>query len=259
MPETQGATAAEDPTLLITAAALISSATDPLPAVVSATLDPLLTGASTATAPAFEAPAAASAVSVAEKTPTADKLPAAAGSTPALVAPTAASPLSLAENTPTAVVTRDPTAPPPSTANTFADQARRISKSQRWDLVGERKKRNIIPVIGTGATSSLEGVAPPKKRDYWEISVSRLAEGTTSDKLKTYLHGKGIEVRETFVFPSKIKGTVAARVRVVLEQKARALDPSNWPPHIRVQSWIQKRRTEKKNDAATTGSQNGGI
>ena len=66
-----------------------------------------------------------------------------------------------------------------------------------------------------GAPSSLEGV-PPKKRDFWEVSVSRLAGGTTSDKLKFYLQGKRIEVREVLVFPSKIKGTVAAKVRVEL-------------------------------------------
>ena len=109
-------------------------------------------------------------------------------------------------------------------------------------------------MTGTGAPSTLEGVAPPKKRDFWEISVSRLTEGTTADKVKTYLQGKGVEVRETFVFPSKIRGTVAARVRVDLDHKAKVLDPSTWPPHIRVQSWIQKRRTEKK-----TGVQDGGL
>ena len=109
-------------------------------------------------------------------------------------------------------------------------------------------------MTGTGAPSTLEGVAPPKRRDYWEISVSRLTDGTTADKVKTYLQGKGVEVRETFVFPSKIRGTVAARVRVDLNHKEKVLDPSTWPPHIRVQSWIQKRRTDKKTEV-----QNGGL
>ena len=94
----------------------------------------------------------------------------------------------------------------------------------------------------------LEGVAKAK-RDFWEIAVSRLKEGTTEDKIKTHLHGKGIEVKEIFVFPSKIKGTVSAKVRVLLEHKERALDASTWPPHLRISSWMNKSRTVRKNEA----------
>ena len=84
--------------------------------------------------------------------------------------------------------------------------------------------------------------------------VSRLAIGTLTDKVKNLLQGKGIEVRETFVFPSKIKGTVAARVRVALEHKDKVLDPNIWPENIRVQSWVQKRKTKPE---SRTGSQDG--
>ena len=143
--------------------------------------------------------------------------------------------------------------------DSFANKIKDVSASHKWNLVQERKKRKIVPVTGTAAPSTLEGVAPPKRRDFWEISVSRLAEGTTADKVKSYLHSKGVEVRETFVFPSKIKGTVAARVRVDLDHKEKALDPSIWPQHIRVQSWIQKRRTEKKDNATTAGVQPGSL
>ena len=138
----------------------------------------------------------------------------------------------------------------------FSDHAKKLDKTV-WDLGNERNKRKIVPLTGTGAPSTLEGVAPPKKRDYWDISVSRLVEGTTSDKVKTYLQGKGIEVREAFVFPSKIKGTVAGRVRVDLNHKTKVLDASIWPQHIRVQSWIQKKKGDKKE--AIPGAQNGLI
>ena len=67
--------------------------------------------------------------------------------------------------------------------------------------------------------------------------------------MKTHLHGKGIEVREVFVFPSKIKGTVAAKVRVNLEHKDRALAADTWPPHLRISSWTNKSKAERKNDA----------
>ena len=105
-------------------------------------------------------------------------------------------------------------------------------------------------MTGSGESSTLEGVAKPK-RDFWEIAVSRLKEGTTEDKVKSHLHGKGIEVKEAFVFPSKIKGTVSAKIRVELAHKGRALDPANWPPHLRISSWINKPKAARKNDAAT--------
>ena len=74
--------------------------------------------------------------------------------------------------------------------------------------------------------------------------------GTSEDKLKFHLQSKNIEVRQVFVFPSKIKGTVSAKVRVALEHKERALDASNWPQHIRISSWTNKSKALKKNDAA---------
>ena len=138
------------------------------------------------------------------------------------------------------------TASSDSTNENFSDKVRKISVSQKWNLVSERKKRKIIPLTGTAAPSTLEGVAVLRKKPFWDISVSRLSEGTSSEKLKTFLQGKGIEVKETFVFPSKIKGTVAARVRVALEHKEKVLDSNIWPQNIRVQSWVQKRKVSKE-------------
>ena len=105
-------------------------------------------------------------------------------------------------------------------------------------------------MTGSGDSSVLEGVAKTK-RDFWELSLSRIKEGTSSDRIRTHLHSKGIEVKEVFVFRSKIKGTASAKVRVALEHKERALDPSNWPPHLRISSWTNKAKTARKNDATS--------
>ena len=78
-----------------------------------------------------------------------------------------------------------------------------------------------------------------------------MKEGTTEDKVKTHLQGKGVEVKETFVFASKIKGTVEAKVRVAIEHKERALDPATWPSHLRISSWTNKPIGACKNGAAT--------
>ena len=137
----------------------------------------------------------------------------------------------------------------PGQKPSYSDRVRDLGANNGSWIVAARKKKRITPVTGSGESSTLEGVAK-LKRDFWEIAVSRLKEGTTEDKLKTHLHGKGIEVREAFVFPSKIKGAVAAKVRVALEYKERAFDAANWPPHIRVLSWTNRSKAEKRNDAA---------
>lgn len=83
----------------------------------------------------------------------------------------------------------------------------------------------------------LEGVAKPK-RDFWEVAVSRLKEGTTSssEQIISHLQGKGIVAREVLVSPSKIKGTACAKVKVDIGQKDEALNGKTWPSHIRISS-----------------------
>ena len=90
----------------------------------------------------------------------------------------------------------------------------------------------------------LEGVAP-LTRDFWDISVSRLKETATADRIKTHLHKHGIEVKDVFLLSSKIPGTKAAKVRVALEQKDRVKSPEIWPQHCRVADWINFRRKTK--------------
>ena len=101
---------------------------------------------------------------------------------------------------------------------------------------------------GSGEASILEGVAK-QKRDHWDIAILRLKTGTSQDLVRTHLLSKAIEVKEVFIIPSKIKGTVSAKVRVALEDKDRALDPANWPPHTCISSWINKSKNARKNDA----------
>ena len=136
-----------------------------------------------------------------------------------------------------------------STKPTFASQANRLrSNKENW-IVVERKRKNIVPVTGSGEASVLEGVAKPK-RDYWEIAVTRLKEGTTVETIKTHCQNKGFQATEVFVFPSKIKGTVTAKVRVSLEHKELALSGISWPNHIRVSSWTNKSKSVKQNETA---------
>ena len=106
------------------------------------------------------------------------------------------------------------------------------------------KKKEKDHPSDRGESSAIEAVIKPK-RDYWEISVSRLKDNTSSEKVKTHLQSKGIEVKEVFVFPSKNKGTVSAKVRVDIAHKDRALDPANWPPGLRIASWIHKSKKQK--------------
>ena len=112
-------------------------------------------------------------------------------------------------------------------------------------------------MTGSDGPSILEGVAKPT-RDYWEIAVARLKEGTTEELIKTHCQAKGIETREVKIIPSKIKGTVTAKVRVALNHKDLALNGESWPTHLRVSSWTNKSKAFKQNGNRTQAeTQNG--
>ena len=114
-----------------------------------------------------------------------------------------------------------------------------------------------MPVTGSGETSVLEGVAKPK-RDFWDIAVSRLKEGTTPEQVKSHLESKAIVAREVFVFSSKIKGTVCAKVRVDSAQKDDALSAKSWPSHLRISSWTYKPKAVKNaGKQSQDGTRNG--
>ena len=131
----------------------------------------------------------------------------------------------------------------------IADRANQLRLNENNWLVATRKKKKLVSVTGSGETSVLEGVAK-QKQDFWEVAVSRLKEGTTPEQIKTHLQSKSITAREVSVFPSKIKGTVCAKVRVDISQKDEALDCKSWPAHIRVSSWLYKPKYLKKNVTA---------
>jgi hypothetical protein len=149
-------------------------------------------------------------------------------------------------------------ATPPAVASTsFAAKARELqTKPKKWTLVQARKNKNIIPIVGKDRSSTLEGVPRPTK-DYWEISVLRLKDTTTEDQVRTHLQGQGIDVKEVYVFPSKIRGTKSSKVRVALEQKDRVKDENLWPQHCKIQDWINKPKSARKPATPTTGSENG--
>ena len=106
--------------------------------------------------------------------------------------------------------------------------------------------------------NELEGVAP-FVRDFWDISVSRLKETATADKVKTHLHKHGIEVKDVFLLNSKIKGTKAAKVRVAVQQKDRVKSPEIWPQHCRVADWINFKKRSKSVTASAAGGEKSSI
>ena len=121
-----------------------------------------------------------------------------------------------------------------------------VSSRANWTLAKARNKRKIVPVIGRAeriGDDDLEGVAPVK--NYAELSISRLKDSVTSDKVKSHLHKHGIEVRDVFILSSKINGTKSAKVRVAVEQKERAKSPDIWPQHCRVADWVNFKKKAK--------------
>ena len=110
---------------------------------------------------------------------------------------------------------------PQNSPQSFASATK---NSGPWNLVTARKKKKIAPVTGQAVKNNdddLEGV-PPTVRDFWDLSVSRLSETATSDKVITHLQKHGIEVRDVFILSSKIRGTKSAKVRVAREHRDRA-------------------------------------
>ena len=137
-----------------------------------------------------------------------------------------------------------------STATTkvksFASATKDIS-SPKWNLVTARNKKRIIPVIGQVPKKDdddIEGVPPPA-RDFWDISVSRLKETVTADKVRSHLHKFGIEVKDVFLLSSKIQGTKSAKVRVAREHKDRAKSPEIWPLHCKIADWVNFKRKNR--------------
>jgi hypothetical protein len=77
-------------------------------------------------------------------------------------------------------------------------------------------------------------------KDYWDVSVTRLALETTADQIKLALGSHTIDVKDVLVFPSKIKGCMSARVRVALQDADKAKSEANWPQFVRVHDWVYK-------------------
>ena len=91
----------------------------------------------------------------------------------------------------------------------------------------------------------MEGVAPFVK-NYFDLSVSRLSTSATPDKVKQFLQERGIDVKEVWVFDSKIQGTKSAKVRISIEHKEKAKDGNIWPEHTRVEDWLYKPKSVRQ-------------
>ena len=126
----------------------------------------------------------------------------------------------------------------------YADAVKSVTTPGKWNLAKARKNKKIVPVVGSGVSDILKGVPAPS-RDFWDISVSRLVESATEDQVRRLLHLHGIEVKEIFLFASKIKGTKSARVRVARAHRDRAKDANVWPHGCRVADWVRKQRAPK--------------
>ena len=144
---------------------------------------------------------------------------------------------------PLAVVSAAAASSTPS--STFADKTKELrGKGGGW-LVQARKKKNSPITVGKEKSSSLEGVAPVVK-NHWDLSVSRLSTTASPDKVKQYLQERGIDVKEVWVFDSKIQGTKSAKVRIALEHREKAKDGKLWPEHTRVENWLYKPKSERQ-------------
>ena len=128
-------------------------------------------------------------------------------------------------------------------AATFAHTTELLKENNSSWLVKARKNKKSVTVIGKENSSALKGVAPVS-RNYWDLSVSRLAESTTDDQVKRHLQNHGIEVKEVFVFASKIRGTKSAKVRVSIEHRDKAKNGELWPLYCRIQDWIYKAKSQ---------------
>jgi hypothetical protein len=132
----------------------------------------------------------------------------------------------------------------------FADKAETLAKDLRpWNLANALKNRKVTSITGKASASALKGVKPVT-RDYWDLSVTRLALETTADLVKTTLQSHHIEVKDVQIFNSKIKGCKSAKVKVCLEHKDKVKNENVWPEFVRIHDWIYKPKSvrPKKDD-----------
>jgi hypothetical protein len=113
-----------------------------------------------------------------------------------------------------------------------------------WSLARALKKKKVTLITGRNESSALKGVKPEEK-NYWDLSVTRLAPETTSDQVKEALEAQGIKVHDVSVFDSRIRGCKSAKVRVALEEKDKVKDEANWPTYVRIHDWVYKPRGDR--------------
>lgn len=114
-------------------------------------------------------------------------------------------------------------------------------------MAGALQKKKATSVTGKNKGLLLKAVKPEKEvKDYWDLSVTRLAPIMTSDQIKAALQSQKIKVKDVSVFPSKIKDCVTAKVRVSLTDSDKVKDESVWPEFVKIHDWVYKPREKKQ-------------
>ena len=155
----------------------------------------------------------------------------------------------VSESTP--VMVTDSTSTTASTGNSFASTTALLAQNgEKWKLAKARKEKKVVTVVGQKEGGVLEGV-PPTTRLFWDISVNRLKDSLSSDKIKTYLQGHGIEVKEVWLLNSGIKGAKTAKIRVAREHKERVKEAELWPKFSKIRDWTYLPRNVVKDKRPT--------
>ena len=247
--------------------AVAAPATTTTSTTVTSTLFSSTAEISTLTAPDTQAKSSVSSASLAPHSSVSLVLPSsvpssAAKETPPSSASTAPlSPILSAPEAPEAPVisislTPASASPLPSKGTKGKTFASTTAASPGWNLAQARNKKKIVPITGQVVKTNdgeLEGV-PPIVRDFWDLSVSRLKETATADKVRSHLHKYGIEVKDVFILSSKIRGTKSAKVRVAREHRERAKSPDIWPQHCRIADWVNFKAKERPVSSGDNGS-----
>ena len=73
-----------------------------------------------------------------------------------------------------------------------------------------------------------------------------IAESTKKEKIVTSLNSRGVSPTLLHLFPSKRKGTLAAKINVHLKDCKQMMSHGFWPEHVNCRFWISNTKFESK-------------
>jgi hypothetical protein len=114
----------------------------------------------------------------------------------------------------------------------------------------EKVKKNVNrlpPVIGTAKSSNIELKASNKPKEF-HLYIGNLDISTEAKYIEQCINekGSGINILDVEIVKTKRFNpirSVAAHVIIDIKDKAKAMDPENWPENITIRPWWQKRQT----------------